>query len=199
MNRTTIDLFVEDRAHEEFLKALIGRLSSAEGINIMMRTRAARGGHGRVVAEFKLYQAAVEQGFPPLPDLLVVAVDANCQPFREAQRELQSRLRPKLCGRTAFACPDPHVERWFMADPESFATVVGVEPTRERRKCERDRYKRLLVEAIRKGGHVPTLEGIEFARDLVLAMDLYRACKNEPSLGSFCESARAILRLARAG
>ena len=86
MSRTTIDLFVEDRAHEEFLKALIGRLSSAEGINIMMRTRAARGGHGRVVAEFKLYQAAVEQGFPPLPDLLVVAVDANCQPFREAQR-----------------------------------------------------------------------------------------------------------------
>jgi hypothetical protein len=197
MSKTAIDLFAEDRAHEELLKALIGRLSGEEGLDIVIRTRASRGGHGRALAGFELNQAAVEQGFPPLPDLLVVAVDANCQRYQEAQRELQGRLRPELRGRTALACPDPHVERWFMADPESFATVVGVEPPRERRKCQRDRYKRLLVDAIRNGGHVPILGGIEFARDLVLAMDLYRACRNEPSLRSFVDGARAVLRLAR--
>jgi len=81
-----------------------------------------------------------------------------------------------------------------MADPESLTAIIGAEPKKERRKCERDRYKKLLVEAIRQGGQIVTLGGIEFATDIVLSMDLYRASKNEPSLKSFIDDMRSILR-----
>jgi len=84
-----------------------------------------------------------------------------------------------------------------MADPESFAEVVGVEPTREKAKCERDRYKQQLVQAIRKGGHIPTLGGIEFAQDLVARMDLYRAGKNDPSLKACIDACRAAIQRIR--
>ncbi|MCR4411694.1 MAG: hypothetical protein NUV77_04615 [Thermoguttaceae bacterium] len=194
MSEAAVDLFVEDRAHEEFLKALVRRLSDEAERKIAIRVRSARGGHGRVLNEFDLYQEAVLRGLSSIPDLLVVAVDTNCTRHPEALAELETHLRPEFRGRTAFACPDPHIERWYMADPESFTTIVGVEPPLERRKCERDRYKRQLVEAIRKAGQIPTLGGIEFAKDLVAAMDLYRAGRREPSLGLFVQGARALLR-----
>lgn len=194
MSEAAVDLFVEDRAHEEFLRALLGRLSEEGERKIAIRVRSARGGHGRVLSEFDPYQEAVLRGLSSIPDLLVVAVDTNCTRHREALAELETHLRPEFRGRTAFACPDPHIERWYMADPESFTTIVGVEPPLERRKCERDRYKKQLVEAIRGGGHIPTLGGIEFARDLVAEMDLYRAGKREASLKLFVENARAVLR-----
>jgi len=195
MSRSTIDLFVEDRAHEEFLKAMISRLSAEERRETVIRVRSARGGRGRVLEEFELYQEAVRRGLSSIPDILVVAVDANCASFHETLKSLASRLKEGFEGRAVYACPDPHVERWYMADPESFAEVVGAEPPRERRKCERDRYKRHLVEAIRKGGHTPTLGGVEFAIELAQKMDLYRAGKNEPSLKAFVESLRRMLRL----
>ena len=195
MSRPTIDLFVEDRAHEEFLKAMVVRLSAEEHRETMTRVRSARGGHGRVLDEFDLYQKAVARGLSSIPDILVVAIDANCQSSHETQKTLNTRLKAEFQGRAAFACPDPHIERWFMADPQSFADVVGVEPPKERRKCERDRYKRQLVDAIRRGGHLPTLGGVEFAKDLVVRMDLYRAGKNEPSLNAFVDTLRGCLRL----
>ena len=84
-----------------------------------------------------------------------------------------------------------------MADPPSFFTVVGVEPHIETIKCERDRYKKLLLEAIRAGGHVPTLGGLEFATELVEAMDLYRAGKREPTLRALVQDVRMLIRAAR--
>lgn len=199
MSSTIVDLFAEDRAHEAFLTTLIDRLGTEEQRSIRVRVRSARGGHARVLQEFELYQKAVLRGGVSFDGVLVAAVDANCRTYPTARKELEACLDSHFTGRTALACPDPHVERWFLADPESFAQVVGAEPQRERRKCERDRYKKLLVEAIRKGGNIPTLGGIEFAKDLVMAMDLYRASKNEPSLKSFIDSLRLILRQAPEG
>jgi hypothetical protein len=194
MSEAAVDLFVEDRAHEEFLKALVRRLSEEEKRTIAIRIRSARGGHARVLSEFDLYQETVLCGLKSIPEMLVVAVDTNCKQHHQALAELKNHLRKEFSGRTAFACPDPHIERWYMADPESFTKIVGAQPPRERRKCERDRYKRQLVEAIRKGGHIPTLGGIEFARDLVAGMDLYWAGKREASLKAFVDDARALLR-----
>lgn len=75
-----VDLFVEDHAHEEFLKAMLHRLAREEGKTIMVRVRSARGGHGRVLSEFSLYQKSVLKapGDMTMPDLLVIAIDANC-------------------------------------------------------------------------------------------------------------------------
>ncbi len=194
MTRIAIDLFAEDRAHEALLTALIARLGTEEDQSVRIRVRSARGGHPRVLSELDLYKQAVLRGLSPIPDILVVAIDTNCHTYQQTRTDIELCLQTQFKDRAASACPDPHIERWFMADPESFATIVGAEPKRERRKCERDRYKRMLADAIRNGGLISTLGGIEFANELVAAMDLYRAGKNEPSLKSFVDGARALLR-----
>lgn len=63
-----------------------------------------------------------------------------------------------------------------------------------RKKCERHRYKTVLARAIVEAGHPPTLGGIEFAREIVEAMDLYRAGRAEASLKHFVDVAIARLR-----
>ena len=52
------------------------------------------------------------------------------------------------------------------------------------------------MKAVREAGHPPTLGGLEFAQELVGAMDLYRASKNDHSLGAFVNDLRGKLRLA---
>jgi hypothetical protein len=194
MSELTIDLFAEDHAHEGFLKALIGRLAVETGREIIVRVRAARGGHGRALDELDDYRRRIEKAAIPAPDLFVIAIDANCKPLNEARRAIEKSVLGPLQGKTAIACPDPHIERWFMADPPSFYQVVGSQPTVGRQKCGRGVYKALLIKAIRDAGHIPTLGGIEFAQELVEAMDLYRAAKNDRSLGMFIEDMREVLQ-----
>lgn len=189
-----IDLFAEDRAHELFVSALIGRILDEKRVSARLNVRFALGGHGRAVAELGTYQSAVSRGFAGLtpPDLLVVVIDANCQGWVQARNGISARTNPGAAAETVAACPDPHVERWFFADPEAFLQVVGVDRQPGRLKCERDYYKALLREAVLQAGHPPALAGWEFAGDLVRAMDLYRAGRNEPSLGHLIDALRAF-------
>lgn len=188
------DLFVEDHAQEEFIGALVARVGRERGIDLELRVRCARGGRGRALSELRLYQAAIGKRFPGLsiPDALVVAIDANCKRFAKAREEIQDSLGSHLRHRTAIACPEPHIERWYLADPESFEQVVGFRPAPGRRKCERDLYKRILSRAVIQGRNVPMLGGIEFARELVDRMDLYRAGRAERSLKAFVDMVRSI-------
>lgn len=191
-----VDIFAEDIGQEELLKAFIERLAREEDRVIVPHSRSARGGHGRALDELSLYQRSVQEGVGGMtvPDLLIVAIDTNCLSFNDAKRQVQAKLEAPFDDRTVIACPDPHVERWYLADPESFHGVVGVTPKVGRRKCERDRYKSILSKAILDAGHPPTLGGIEFAREIVEAMDFYRAGKREPSLKHFLDDAVAQIR-----
>src|SRR5215213_3957867 len=87
-SRPRIDLFAEDREHEELLKPLLERLAREQGKDVRVSVRSARGGHGRAIAELKLYQRSVLKriGGATLPDVLVVAIDANCASFSSAQK-----------------------------------------------------------------------------------------------------------------
>lgn len=194
-----VGVFVEDRGHEAFISALVRRLAREEGRAIELEVGCARGGHGRVFSELKLYQMAVlKRGAGvTMPDMLVVAIDANCKQFTAARREVQELLQAPFASLTAIACPDPHIERWYLADPLSFGEVVGVRPAVSGGKCVKDYYKRVLSDAIVQAGHPPMLNGIEFARELVDAMDLFRAGKAERSLKRFIEEARGRLTLGR--
>ena len=149
------------------------------------------------MSELAIYQKSVEQGVAgmTMPDVLIVGIDSNCTSVGRARTAIRENIAPAFRDRTAIACPDPHVERWYVADPESFANVVGARPRLPRRKkCERGRYKAVLARAVVKAGHPPTLGGIEFAREIVEAMDLYRAGKAERSLKLFLDEATARLR-----
>ncbi len=182
-----IDVFAEDHAHEAFLRAVLKRLAHEKGKRIHIRIRNGRGGHGRVMTELALYQRAIvkEVALTELPDILIVAIDANCKRLNKARNEIEKNLAPQIMGNAVIACPDPHIEKWYLADPVSFYQVVGKQPKAEKTKCERDRYKAILSETIRTAGHPLTLGGIEFAEDLVNAMDFYRAGKHDRSFGAF--------------
>lgn len=192
----TVDIFVEDRAHEAFLVPMLYRIAQEEQVVVAPRVRAGRGGHGRVVAELKLYQDLVRRGAAgrTVPDVLIAGIDGNCSTFTKAKQAIERAIDPSLSTRLVVACPDPHVERWYLADPESFHAIVGHRPAVARRKCARDYYKAALADAVRRAGHPATLGGIEFAMELVARMNLYRAGKNQRSLKSFVDDLRARLR-----
>ena len=194
---TLIDLFVEDHAHEEFLRPLIRRLARERGKTVIVNVRSARGGHGRALSELDFYQKAVAKrpGGLVMPDLVVIGIDGNCQPHHTARKRMLARLSPAFRDKAVIACPAPHIERWFLADAHAFSSVVGVSPRVRKGKCQRDYYKTVLAQAVVDAGHVPTLGGIEFAREIVEAMDLYQAGKADKSLKAFLDELGAVFAL----
>ena len=113
--------------------------------------------------------------------------------YDHARREIADRIDPRLRERVVIACPDPHIERWYMADPESFASAVGVPPSVGKGKCKRDIYKAILADTICRAGLLAPLGGIEFAPELVEGMDLYRASRNDKSLKGFADELSGVL------
>lgn len=195
-DRPSVDFFVEDGAHEGLIVPLTERIAADEGIVLKCRVRNARGGHARAIDSFKRYQTLRAKGVGgvQLPALLVVAIDGNCSTFSQARDKIRRATRDRYSHMLVPACPDPHIERWYMADPVSFANVVGTQPSVVQGKCERGYYKRLLNQTVIGAGHPSTLGGLEFGRELADAMDLFRAGKNDSSLGAFVTDLRERLR-----
>lgn len=187
-----VDAFVEDVAYEQLLLPLIARLASLERRQVRVSVRSARGGHESALEEMH----RVAAGQTPLPSLFVVGIDGNCRTANTKRKEVRERSRPEFTDRLVIACADPHVERWYMADPDAFHKVVGTRPDVPKDKCERDFYAQQLASAVNEAGHPNTLGGIEWASELVAAMDLYRAAKNDPALGTFLDDLRAAIRSA---
>jgi len=189
----SIGLFVEDFAHEEFLNALLRRMASEHGIPIELRAYSTVGGHGKVLSELRIFLRELRQGRHPMPDLLVIATDANCKGFRQRRDEVEEIVGgpglPVTC-----AIPDPHIERWLLLDSRAFKAAVGKGCQTPDLKCERKRYKKLLVDAVRDAGRSPTLAGIEHAQPIVEAMDLAEVEKRDDSLGRLLKALRERFR-----
>jgi hypothetical protein len=192
-----VALFVEDFAHKEFLSALLRRLAAEQGIAIRLDWRNARRGHGAVVRELKQFLRDLQLGRDELPDLVIVATDANCKGLVERLRQITDETG-KVAVRTVCAVPDPHIERWLLLDSGAFKSVFGRGCDAPDQKCERARYKKMLIDAIRASGVTPSFAGIEFAEDIVLAMDLARACGADASLARLVEELRTVFREWRA-
>lgn len=199
MNKKIIvDLFAEDKAHEEFMKPAIKRLAGQIGIGVTIRILSARGGHGKAISEYTLYQKFVEKGFFKIdaPDIIVVAIDCNCKGYTNMERDISTSVNDRFRERTVFSLPDPHIERWYLADTNAIRKVVGTTVQLPRKKCARDFYKKLLADTVIKAGHPPSLGGIEFAEEIVKEMDFYTAGKSENSIKLFSKNMRAALKRA---
>lgn len=196
-DRARIDLYCEDSGHEQFARALLTRLAREYGLRPGIQALNARGGHGRALTEFSLWQRAVVAAHGvrhDIPDLLVLLVDANCSGWPQMRRDVEAAIDPQIFPRFAVGCPDPHIERWCMADPLAVQEVLGVPPPGDPGKCDRHIYKQLLRHTIRTAGQPILTSEMEYAPDLVSAMDLYRAGKNQPSLKHFVEEIRSALQ-----
>lgn len=194
--RVTVDIFGEDAAHERVLKRLVERIGQEEGLALEVRVRSARGGRARAITEYEAYQVAIDSGLIPgaTADVLVVAIDGNCTSFAQMRERIRNRTREGLRHLVVAACPDPHVERWILSDPQAFQDVVGAEAVAVGSKCERGYYKKLLADAVGEAGFPATLGGFEFLSEIVDKMDLFRAGKNDASLRSFVGDLRSRLR-----
>ncbi len=182
--------FVEDFAHRQVLGALIDRVAKEFGTEAELDWRNARRGHGQVVREFGEYLRDLRrQG--NLPDLVVVGTDANCQGFinRSAQIPVKESPAPVV-----LAIPDPHIERWLLLDGAAFKSVLGHGCRAPDQKCARNRYKEALIRAILDAGVTPSLGGIEFATDIIRAMNLDRAAGADHSLRRFLDDLRRAFR-----
>jgi len=198
MNRSLrIDLFCEDRAHEELLHNLVRRLCAQEGVEAEIAIRSARGGHGRALRELELYQKAVAVGGVRTPDLLVVAIDTNCRSYRQVVKEVEARIGRQCFPHYAIACPNPHIELWYMADPEAFEAVIGAPPPPLQKECgkeTRNTLKKGLADSLKAAGHPVVFGGIQFAPELAQRMDLYSAAKADTGLRHFLRDVTNALR-----
>ena len=187
-----IALFVEDNAHQTLLQALIKRMAHEHEIEVALDWRNVRRGYGAVVRELKQFLRDLYRGRGQYPDLVVVATDANCKGLTEREKEL-SEVTARVSARVVLAVPDPHIERWLLLDSSAFKKVFGRGCDAPDQKCERMRYKRMLIDAIRQTGITPSLGGIEFATDIVEAMDLNYCARQDQSIGRFVEAMEAVL------
>jgi hypothetical protein len=183
-----VEIFCEDVVQERFVEALIRRLAREATCSVHSRSVSARGGRGKAMDELRTFQKTRQAG------LLVVVIDGNCEGWNQKRNKIASAIDQQRCAASTIGRPDPHIERWYLADPKGIHTSLGAQVTREKAKCERDRYKRALTEALKNARHTVTLEGVEFAQEIVDAMDLYEAGKNEPSLGSLIDELRAAIK-----
>ncbi len=140
------------------------------GVSYQVRARSCKGG-SRVYDELKKYIRDIQRGIEPRPDLLIVAVDSNCMGRNQKTRQLINVVGYAILPITVFAIPDPHIERWMLLDGQAFKKVFRRGVGLPDQKCDRDRYKKLLIDSIsNEEGFYPVGGGMEFADEIVQHM-----------------------------
>ena len=189
-----ISLFVEDQAHENFLTALTQRFAAEYSVKINIKAYSVRGGHGRVIKELKQYQRNLQHNREGLPDLIIVGTDGNCKKPPQREREINGVIPDNFTHLVISAIPNPHIERWLLLDSEAFRTVFGRGCPAPDQKCERDRYKRLLLNAIHEAGIDASSTDAEYMADLIRKMNLQRMAQTDSSIGRLLEALQRRFR-----
>lgn len=177
----TITSFFEDRAQKEFLTALVTRIAGDVGINasnLVHDVRADDRGSG-LLPRLELFARQNPAELLGGDRILLISLDGNCKGpndrikgvFKEC-RSLKS-LKTSLQDRLVFAIPDPHIERWYLADQRAFNEVVGsaAAPEMPRHKCERGFYKQLLWDRIAAANISTWAAGPEFGTAIAEKID----------------------------
>jgi len=194
-----IGYFLEDIGQENFLRTLVGRVAQEMGLaprRIRHEVRNATGGRGAALSELRRFLRDVSRDRERPFALLVVAIDGDCRGYREVRDEIRTSVEQSgYTGQAICAVPDPHIERWYLADPRGLQRVLDVRtvPDVPAYKCERDRYKRALREAIRQAGVIAPLGGIEYGPDIAEILDLYAVGRADAGFRHFIDELRAGL------
>lgn len=189
-----ISIFAEDRTLERFIITLAERLANTYHVKINLIRYSVRGGQGKVINALKKYQQDLHRNQENLPDLIIVGTDSNCKGFLEQEREIHQAISD-YTNLVISATPEPHIERWLLLDSQAFKTVFGRGCPTPDQKCEQDRYKKLLLNAIIEAGMMPPLDGTYRVADLANEMDLQRMLQSDKYLQRFLNSMQRRFRI----
>ena len=191
-----VSFVVEDLAHAQLVPPLFRRIAREAGVEIDPRRPVVpMGGVGPTLRGLRQLLADIRVGVVPLPDLIVIGLDADCGPQGNRSQQVERACAlEQYQGAFLTAEPDPHVEIWYFADPECVQTLLQIPdlPTVPTVRCRKDEYKDRLRSVVRSGGSPAPLGGVEYGPAIAKHMDLYRAGRNVASLGRFVNSARSI-------
>jgi hypothetical protein len=194
-----VGYFLEDIAHEKFITALVRHIAEKMGVSsetLDFVIYNASGGKGKVMTELRRFLRDVQRGRISSTPVLVVTIDGNCQGYTEKYNEItQLAAKYEHAGNLVCAIPDPHIERWYIADPAGLqkALDASTQPELPSYKCERARYKQAIRDVFANVGIRPLLGGVEYGDAVVNAMDLYTAQQADPALKHFVENLQAAL------
>lgn len=187
-----VHLFCEDAAHEAWARALVARIAAEESVAVSLRPVSSRLGIPRLERELRALDAALRHT-AGLPDLLLILVDANAVGPAARHRQIAGAIDLTAFPHAVVGTPDPCVERWFLADPQSFREAFGpTESIPATADCEI--WKRELETALERAGEILTEGGTEFAQEVIEVMDLYRAGKSNPTIKAVVDELRGALR-----
>ena len=184
---------LEDLAHARFVPPMFGRIANDEGLVLEQGEGLPEGGAGRAISALRQVLADIRDGTVDQPDLIVVSIDADCgQQGNRARQVERACERERYPGSVLIAEPDPHIEIWYLADPQWVQQLLQTaeRPTIPTVRCKKDEYKERLRSAVLSSGAPAPLGGIEYGPEIAQGMDLYRASRNVSSLARFVDAAR---------
>jgi len=198
--KVRIIYFLEDAAHNQFVPPLVERIARELGISVgrvEIEPSYYRG--SQVIRAFRQFLRDAQQSLRA--DLVVLCVDGNCKGPEEKRREFEREVqRHRISVPVIYAIPNPHIERWYLADPTAIRTVISsslisfhVPPY----KCERDFYKRILeIEVFEKVEIDVYQGGTEYGPDIANEIDFVRIMTITPCLNKFIDDIRQALKTA---
>lgn len=192
--RPVVDLFCEDAGHEAFVRALLLELARKQEVpRPEVRTRSARGGHGRAITELQLWQRSLRAGESG-SDLLVVAIDANGEGWAEQRRNVLGVVDNSLFAGVVVVCPDPHIEAWIAADEGAFRRAFGRDSVAPPARPGRDAYKSWLRRALEEA-EVPVLtDPMSISAEFVGHIDMFAAGRASRSFKAATDDLSAFLK-----
>lgn len=196
--------FGEDNGHRAVVTALVRKIAKNFSVDVQIKSfrspSRTAAGKGRMLNDLSEFVKDLKGYGEDLPDLVVVAVDANCKGHHARRTEVLEKVGD-FQEIVEIAIPNPHIERWLLLDPAAFAKVAGGPCPQPDLKCERDRYKALLRDAFVHAGFEtpPPFGGIEFADDIVANFDLEKLATADESLGKFIAALQQRFRRAAHG
>ena len=190
----SVGLYLEDLAQEKLISTLVQRVSDDVGIQVRIDVMCSTGGIPRMRRELRSFlNQYANMGVAPF-DILVIVEDTDCRGESVVKRDLNEVVeRSGYFGATIIASPAPHIECWYLADPVALQRItqspqLSSIPTGD---CEKDLYKHQLAEQF--SGSL--MDGLEYAEDIVSAMDMFQAGRNVRSLGRFLQELRSALTM----
>lgn len=195
-----IACFLEDIMQEQFIRAMVVRIAEETGVHpraLDITTRNGSGGLSAAVGALERYLQDIARGLEDRPDILVVAMDGDCDGPDDRRRQIEeilADLGEPPC--VVIATPDPYVERWYVVDATAIKEALGKGPAAVATppRCSHDVFKDLLRDTIAKADATPALGGYEYADLIVPQIDLYRAGRAEPAFGHFVTDLRACMK-----